>query len=239
MPRCPNCNYLLVLLEHRRKYKCAKCGKLFPQREIEDKEFREFNKKRRAKAKKEAKREYRKLYVQENRERVNAWMRNYYNRNREKILAKSKEKRSQFSEREREKSKQSQAEWRENNREYYNQQKREYWANNHEHLIEKKKENYQRRRPQILKQQALYRQNNQTLSRIKNLRDQQKHLSLRIFESNINKALDTQIPRVLPTLVLSYLLKKDLNTSKIYLIYENRYNKNEFKRTGGYTTRHA
>ena len=44
MPRCLKCNYKLVLLEDRRKYKCAKCGKLFPQKEIDDKEFRELNK---------------------------------------------------------------------------------------------------------------------------------------------------------------------------------------------------
>jgi len=29
------------------KYKCAKCSKLFPKKEIENKEFIEFNKKRR------------------------------------------------------------------------------------------------------------------------------------------------------------------------------------------------
>ena len=44
MPRCPNCSYILVLLERRGKYKCAKCGKLYPQKEIDDKEFREHNK---------------------------------------------------------------------------------------------------------------------------------------------------------------------------------------------------
>lgn len=203
MPRCPNCNYLLVLLEHRRKYKCAKCGKLFPQKKVEDKEFRELNKKRRAEAKKEAKKEYRKLYVQENRERVNAWVRDYYKRNREKISAKAKEKREQLSEKEKEKLKNAQAEWRENNRESYNAQKREYWASNHEHLIEKKKENYQKRKAEILMQQALYQQNNKTLSRIKYLREQQKQLALRIFEFNVEGALNTQIQGILPTLILS------------------------------------
>ena len=67
LPRCPNCNYELVLLEKRRKYKCAKCSKLFPQREIKDAEFREWNKKRRKEEKekitKEYRREYRKKYI--------------------------------------------------------------------------------------------------------------------------------------------------------------------------------
>lgn len=44
MPRCPNCSYILVLLEKRGKYKCAKCSKLFLRKEVESKEFREYNK---------------------------------------------------------------------------------------------------------------------------------------------------------------------------------------------------
>jgi uncharacterized Zn finger protein (UPF0148 family) len=44
--KCPNCFYELTLLEKRGKYKCAKCGKLFPQKKIEDQSFKEWNKKR-------------------------------------------------------------------------------------------------------------------------------------------------------------------------------------------------
>lgn len=124
MPRCPNCNYALVLLEHRRKYKCAKCSGLFSQREIDDKEFREQNKKRREEAKKEAKREYKKQYALENQDKIREWMKNYYAKNREKILAKAREKTKQLSEEEKNKSRQAQANWRENNREHYNQQKK-------------------------------------------------------------------------------------------------------------------
>jgi len=47
MPRCPNCSYKLVLLSSRPKYKCALCSKLYPKKEIEVKEFQEFNKRRR------------------------------------------------------------------------------------------------------------------------------------------------------------------------------------------------
>ncbi len=43
MPRCPHCYYGLVLLSHRRKYKCAKCGKIFFQKSIEDREFQRWN----------------------------------------------------------------------------------------------------------------------------------------------------------------------------------------------------
>lgn len=44
MPICKNCGYELVLLS-RPKYKCALCSKLYPQKEIENKTFREWNKK--------------------------------------------------------------------------------------------------------------------------------------------------------------------------------------------------
>src|SRR3989338_8033091 len=43
-PQCPNCNYSLVLLTNRGKYKCSLCSGLFPQMEIENKNFREWNK---------------------------------------------------------------------------------------------------------------------------------------------------------------------------------------------------
>lgn len=51
MPRCPNCSYILVLLEKRGKYKCSKCGKLFLKKEIDDKDFREWNKQQREQTK--------------------------------------------------------------------------------------------------------------------------------------------------------------------------------------------
>lgn len=41
--QCPNCNYKLVLFSNRRKYKCALCSKLYPQKQAEDKAFRELN----------------------------------------------------------------------------------------------------------------------------------------------------------------------------------------------------
>ena len=47
MPTCPNCSYNLVLLQHRNKYKCALCSRLFPQKEIDEREFRDRNKRQR------------------------------------------------------------------------------------------------------------------------------------------------------------------------------------------------
>ena len=44
MPTCPNCSYEFVLLSSRPKYKCALCSRLYPKREVETKNFREWNK---------------------------------------------------------------------------------------------------------------------------------------------------------------------------------------------------
>ncbi len=44
MPRCLHCFYILILLERRRKYKCAKCSRLWSQKLIENREFRKWNK---------------------------------------------------------------------------------------------------------------------------------------------------------------------------------------------------
>ena len=43
MPQCPKCSYKLVFLENRLKYKCAKCGRLFLQKSIENKDFQRWN----------------------------------------------------------------------------------------------------------------------------------------------------------------------------------------------------
>jgi ribosomal protein S27AE len=53
--RCPECNYALVLLERRHRYKCAKCGRLFSKQEIGLKEFKEYNEAERKKARKQYK----------------------------------------------------------------------------------------------------------------------------------------------------------------------------------------
>ena len=43
MPRCLNCSYKLVFLENRLRYKCAKCGKGFLPKFIENRNFRVWN----------------------------------------------------------------------------------------------------------------------------------------------------------------------------------------------------
>ena len=43
IPRCPNCSYDLVFLENRLRYKCAKCGRAFLRKFVENRDFRLWN----------------------------------------------------------------------------------------------------------------------------------------------------------------------------------------------------
>lgn len=169
MPRCPNCNYSLVLLEHRRKYKCAKCGKLFPKKEIDVKEFQNWNKKLRKEDEEnigqELKREKPKL-------------------SKEERLARSKK---------------AQRKYREQNRTEYNKKKRDYWAKNKKHLLEKRRQNYKKKKAKILAQQKFWGENHKIERRLNNLRWEQKLLAVRMFEFNVERACNLQIQNVLLT----------------------------------------
>ena len=117
--------------------------------------------------------------------------REYYEKHKDEISEKAKEKRRQQTPQEKVK---------------YNSYKREYWASHNQEVLQNKKKNYHKRKAEILVNQRLYWQSNPTLSRIKHLREQQKLLALRTFEFSVDKTLNTQIPEVLHTISLSYLL---------------------------------
>jgi len=182
MPRCPNCNYLLVLLENRRKYKCAKCSKLFSQREIDDAEFRVWNKKRRKEDKENIEKELQEMIKSSNKKLTKEEL------HEKKLILQKK--------------------WNEKNREYINEYKRKYWAKHRDKLLAKRKENYERRKPEILEQQKEYRQNNKEKSRLKHLRDSQKRLAGRKFEFAKEKGSISQILLFLPTFLLAYLIRR-------------------------------
>ena len=61
MPQCPNCSYKLVFLEKRLRYKCAKCGRVFLQKLIENRDFRIWNNHRRTLEKQELELEIKQL----------------------------------------------------------------------------------------------------------------------------------------------------------------------------------
>jgi hypothetical protein len=109
MPHCPNCFFELVLRKHSRKYKCAKCGRLYLQSEIDRKEFIEWNKKEREKdkqaltektdeqkhhseyEKKQARLAYQRKYRKEHREDYNKKKYEYWAKNKSHFQAKRKE----------------------------------------------------------------------------------------------------------------------------------------------------
>jgi hypothetical protein len=177
IPRCPNCNYLLTLLENRCKYKCAKCSQLFSQRKIDDAEFRAWNKKRRQEEKEQIEKELQKLIKSSNKKLTKEELRE------KKLILQRK--------------------WNEKNREYINEYKRKYWAKHRDHLLEKRKENYEKRKPEILAQQKAYRQNNPEKNRLKHLRNSQKKLAERKFESAKENGSIAQILLFLLSFLLS------------------------------------
>lgn len=101
MPRCPSCSYILVLLEKRGKYKCAKCGKLFLQKEVDNKEFMEWNKQQRGKDKEDFDKQLKlrrkslksrkKVDPIEQQKKLKEYRSAYYRKNRAKILTQKKE----------------------------------------------------------------------------------------------------------------------------------------------------
>ena len=102
MPRCPNCQFILVFLEHRLKYKCAKCGKLFLQKQIEDIEFRKWNEEQRKKDNEKPKKS--RMTEEERKQLAKNWREN----NRDKLKVYEQK-------------------WRTENKEKYNKIKRGYY----------------------------------------------------------------------------------------------------------------
>lgn len=99
-PRCPNCNFTLVLLEKRIKYKCPKCSKLYSKLEIDAKNFRKYNKVEREKSRKQyskesnqnsqAKKIIPKIIEDLNKPRPQKTLDKYYRKNKAKIFAQRK-----------------------------------------------------------------------------------------------------------------------------------------------------
>lgn len=106
MPTCPNCSYKLVLLSNRRKYKCAKCSRLFLTKFIESKDFQIWNKKQKELDLHNLKLEIQqgkkpKLNSEERLQRWEEWRTKYYEENKERIFANVKEWRDKNKEKKR------------------------------------------------------------------------------------------------------------------------------------------
>ena len=119
MIRCIKCSYFLVLLPRRNKYKCSKCSSLFPQKEIDNKEFREWNgrqrlqdienikpeRKPRVKLSEEERKlrakEFAKNWRENNKERCSELSEIHYEKNKDKILARKKIYRQEIKDKDR------------------------------------------------------------------------------------------------------------------------------------------
>ncbi len=173
MLTCPNCNYSLVLLEHRRKYKCAKCSRLFPRIEIDTQEFQKFNKQERLKDKETKPLKRKKLTDLEKRQHAvessRRWRernpdyasihgKKYYLRNKDRTLNKQREDRNLSGQ------------------------------TINEHAKIRRLNNLDEERQK---------------TRIKFWRNEQKLLAVKMFENNMNRARNPQFHNFLPTISLS------------------------------------
>jgi len=144
MAVCPKCSFALVLLPERLRYKCAKCGSLYLQRFIDNREFQRWNRKQREITKEETKRYFEEIWqayktlvkpknkkpVREKRpklteEEKKQKRKEYYLRNREEIL-----KRNRI--------------WAEKNKNSIREYKKEYKQANKDRLSVKWREWYQK-----------------------------------------------------------------------------------------------
>ena len=108
--RCPDCGFALALLARRAKYKCARCGKLFPQKKLDAAAFRAWNQAERAKTKADVERQRQlrlrrrpkgRLSKQERQRRLREYRDAYYERHRLDILADKRAYRQRCPEQER------------------------------------------------------------------------------------------------------------------------------------------
>jgi uncharacterized Zn finger protein (UPF0148 family) len=205
MPKCPKCNYTLVLLEKRMKYKCAKCGRLFRQKEIDTKEFAEWNKNERAKEKKAVKDEINranwKRYRKANKEKVNAWQREYNKRDYVKARMRK---------------------YYDKTREHRNAWQRVWYAKNKDRVLAQKKERHallkdqiNEKRRNISEQDKIIQNQNRNARRNANIdatrfnsrigywRQKQKALTVNYAENQVYRACIAQIHSRLPTSLLS------------------------------------
>ena len=183
MPTCPNCSYSLVLLSRRQKYKCAKCGKLFKQKEIDNREFRRWNERQRV-----LDRENLKLQ-----RKPRAKLRAVLSPEERKRRARSATKK-----------------WEENHRELCRAHSQAYYETNKSDILVKRKLYRQQTKDQerLWRKAYRHRQINRTqqLARIHWWRQQQKSLALQHLENNTYEAYTSILQDQPPTLVPYHLL---------------------------------
>jgi len=196
MQRCPNCSYKLVLLSYRPKYKCALCSRLFPQLEIDNKEFQEFNKRKKL--------EDIEIYEKERKEqlfkirKIRSHLKRLFNGfpkisklDYDKILARNEE-------------------WRLKNIESDDKRKREYYNKNREKILQKSKLERQANPIEYNQKRKDWRtknlENNRIHYIIRTYRRKQKALALTHLKNTNQEDSNPNIFHSVPTYPLSYLL---------------------------------
>jgi hypothetical protein len=181
--RCPSCNYSLVLLEKRRKYRCPRCSRLYSQKEIELKDFVDFNKRERKKDKEdlnEKKDKQKPLSEFEKNQRRMDYNKKWMEDNQEKIKE-YKLKNKQACQK------------------YYERNKEKFLIKNRKYRKENGQAIKQRRKNRRLRNIEEMR----TLTRIGSLRLKQKQLAQQFFEFEDIRAYKDEYQDSLPTLLLS------------------------------------
>lgn len=205
MLTCPNCNYKLVLLSSRLKYKCALCSRLFPQKEIEIKEFREFNKRRRIDDAEKMDKEYKEnlARIKEIKKSLRLLFNGWFSKT-------PKEYRKEYYGKNKEKIKQLNRGWRLRNKEYDQKRKQEYSKKNRGILNTKARLRRQDNPEPERQSKRLWRANNLNQMRIygmiQHYRSKQKTLALRYLKNEEFKPSTKEIFHSVPTFSLSYLL---------------------------------
>ncbi len=191
MPKCFNCNYELVLLSSRPKYKCAICSKLYPKKEVEAKEFRRWNESQREKDKKGIELKHKKKKTLLNEKKIGRTFRLLFKQHRIKLNPEERIERKK----ERDKN---------------------YYYAHREEIIKKKKILVQKTKEQYNAWKRQYRQENLDTIKLKDqiqyYRKQQKALAVRWLENEQYKVSSIKLEPSLSTCPLSYLLRKEKNT---------------------------
>jgi hypothetical protein len=192
------------LLSYKPKYKCALCSKLYHKKEIEVKEFQEFNKRRRI--------EDIEIYEKERKEHL---VRIREVKKSLKLLFNGfsrtpQEYRKEYYEKHKEKIRQLNRKWRLRNREYNLKRKEEYRRKNRDIIKAKEKLRINNNPEKERLRQNKWRKDNRTLMRnygmIQHYRTKQKALALQYLENEEFKPSNENPFHSVPTFALPYLL---------------------------------
>ena len=189
MPTCQKCGYELVLLSSRLKYKCALCSKLYPQKEVETKAFREWNKKQRENDFHNIKLEktQRERKITEN--RILTGFRLLFKQKKPRLNLNPEEKRERLLERKRK--------WASRNPDKIKAMGNKYLEGHREEVY-----------GYLKKWRVIKQYESRLKQRLTFWRGKQRDLTLQLIENQSYKLSSKEIEKLLPTWALTQLLEK-------------------------------